>query len=116
MTKQIHYTIQDIRGGMRRINLKAKVIEITKPQHVTTRYGNNATLAKALIEDETGSINLCLWNNQIDMVSVGDTITLENAGAARFNGKVQLNIGKKGKLTNETSPNITEIPQDELLA
>jgi replication factor A1 len=92
--------IRDLRTGMSHVNLKAKILEVTKPRYVVTRYGNNASVAKALIADETGTIKLCLWNEQIDSVSVGDTIQIENARASTFRGERQLSVGKKGTLNN----------------
>jgi len=89
-----------LRTGMNHINLKAKILEVTQPKHVVTRYGNNASVAKALIADETGTIKLCLWNGQIDSVSVGDTIQIENAQASVFRGERFLSLGKKGTLNN----------------
>ena len=93
-------SIKDLRIGMSHINLKAKILEVAAPKHVVTRYGNNASVAKALIADATGTIKLCLWNGQIDSVSVGDTIQIENARASTFRGERQLSVGKKGILNN----------------
>jgi replication factor A1 len=93
-------SIKDLRTGMSHINLKAKILEVAAPKHVVTRYGNNASVAKVLIADETGTIKLCLWNGQIDSVSVGDTIQIENAQASMFRGERQLNLGKKGTLNS----------------
>lgn len=94
------YSIGNLRPGMNRVNLKAKVLEVTKPRQVFTRYGNYASLAKALIADETGKIKLCLWNEQIDAVSAGDTVQIENARISTFKGERQLNLGKNGTLNN----------------
>jgi replication factor A1 len=85
---------------MSQISLKAKVLEIPAAKLVFTRFGNYASVANALIGDETGSIKLCLWNEQIGSISVGDMIQLENARASTYRGERQLNIGKKGTLNN----------------
>ncbi|MCX8153465.1 MAG: OB-fold nucleic acid binding domain-containing protein [Candidatus Bathyarchaeota archaeon] len=77
-------------------------MEVAKPTRVVTRYGNNATVAKMLIGDETGTIQLCLWNEQITDVSIGDIIQIENAKASMFRGKRFLSLGKKGTINNET--------------
>ena len=45
------YSIGDLRAGMNRVNLKAKVLEVTPPKRVITRYGNYTSLAKAFIKD-----------------------------------------------------------------
>jgi replication factor A1 len=91
--------IKDLRTGMRHVNLRAKVLEIPTPKPVFTRYGNYGSVANALIADETGTIKLCLWNEQVDSISVGDTIQIENASASRFKGERQLRIGKKGTVS-----------------
>lgn len=85
---------------MSQINLKATVLEIPASKLVFTRFGNYASVANALIADETGTIKLCLWNEQIGSISIGDTIQLENARASTYRGERQLNIGKKGTLNN----------------
>jgi hypothetical protein len=101
-------SIRDLRAGMSHVSLKAKVLEVTQPKHVVTRYGNLASLAKALIADETGKIKLCLWNKQIDSVAAGDTIQIENARTSTFRGEKQLSLGKKGTLNNiELEPKMT---------
>ena len=92
--------IRDLRSGMTQVSLTAKVLEIPKPTTVYTRYGNYASVANALIADETGTIRLCLWNEQIGSISTGDTIQIENARASTFKGQRQLNIGRKGLLSS----------------
>jgi len=90
--------IKDLRIGMKRVNLKAEVLEITKPTLVVTRFGNYASVANALISDETGKIKLCLWNEQISSISVGDTVQIENANISAFRGEKQLRVGKNSTL------------------
>jgi replication factor A1 len=103
-------SIKDLRIGMSHINLKAKILEVAAPKHVVTRYGNNASVAKALIADATGTIKLCLWNGQIGSVSVGDTIQIENAQASMFRGERFLSLGKKGTLNKEAlNPQLNSI-------
>jgi replication factor A1 len=110
--------IKDLRRGMKQINLKAKVLDIPEPKLVLTRFGNYASVSNALITDETGTIKLCLWNDQITSVSIGDTIQIENANMSTFKGESQLRIGRKGKLNNveQLSPQI-EIrgPQKQII-
>jgi replication factor A1 len=96
----ISCSIQDLRAGMNHVNLKAKVLEVTQPKQVFTRYGNYASLAKAVIADGTGKIKLCLWNDQIDAVSTGATVKIENARTSTFRGERQLSLGKNGTVSN----------------
>jgi len=93
-------SIKDLRAGMHHVNLKAKILEVEETKHVVTRHGNHASVAKALIADETGTIKLCLWNGQIASVSTGATVQIENAQVASFRGEKHMSIGKKGTLRN----------------
>lgn len=90
--------VRDLRAGMKRISVKARVLEMLEPRLVFTRFGGCANVANALIADETGVMKLSLWNEQIHAVSVDDIIQIENARVAVFRGERQLRIGRHGKL------------------
>jgi len=90
--------IKDLHVGMRNVSIRAEVQEIGEKTLVTTRFGNCATVANAVISDATGKIKLCLWNEQIESISVGDNVEIENATMSTFKGERQLRIGKKGVL------------------
>jgi len=92
------FRVSDLRTGMKRVSLKAKVLEIAKPTLVFTKYGNYAKVANASVSDNTGTIKLCLWNEQISSISVGDTVLVENASVSMFKGERQLRIGRHGSL------------------
>ena len=93
------FHIRDLRNGMKQVNLKAKVLEVAKPVLVFTRFGNYASVANALLTDETGTIKLCLWNQQMSSIFVGATVKIENARVSTFRGEKQLRIGKNGTLS-----------------
>jgi len=50
------------------------------------------------IADETGKILLSLWNEQSNLINVGDTIQIKNATVAAYKGERQLRIGKASTL------------------
>jgi replication factor A1 len=92
--------IKDIRDGMRRVDVVAKVIQKSDIREVRSRYRNETyRVADAIIQDETGTIKLTLWNEQIDQVNVDDTVKIENGYIRSFRGEIQLNIGRYGKLS-----------------
>jgi len=94
--------INELRDGMKRINLIAKVTEKSETREVTSRF-NDQTLkvATATIVDDTGTIKLTLWNEQINLVNVNDTVKIQNGYITSFRGEIQLNSGKYGTLTVE---------------
>lgn len=90
--------ISDIRPGMERINLVAKVVYVGQVRQVDTRFGP-ATVVTTIIDDGTGRIKLKLWRDQMASVESGRTIKLENAFASIYGGELELSIGKKGNIT-----------------
>ncbi len=96
--KSNHYQIKDLRVGMKHVNIKARILEISQPRLVTTRFGFYANVANALVTDETGTIQLPLWNKQIKEISVDDLIQVENAKVIVFRGVRQLRVSKSGKV------------------
>ena len=95
---QKNITIKDLKAGMKKVHLRATVLELPETREVLTRFGSYARLSNATIEDSTGRIKLVLWNKQIDIVSIGDRITIDNAKVVRFRGEPQLRIGRRGEL------------------
>ncbi len=98
-TDSIYTLINDLRAGMKRVNLKAEVLEIPKPAQVHTQFGNTVMVVNALVGDETGKIKLCLWEGQIGSISVGQYIEIKNAQVCVFRGERQLRLGKNGVIT-----------------
>ena len=100
-------SIQDLRACMKRVNVKAEVLEIPKPVQVHTQFGNTVRVVNALVGDETGKIKLCLWEGQINAVAVGDNILIKNSHICVFRGEKQLRLGKKGVIsTLQSSPQV----------
>ena len=97
-TESIYTLVRDLRAGMKRVNLKADVIEIPKPAQVHTQFGNTVLVVNALIGDDTGKIKLCLWEGQIGQINVGDNIEVKNGQVCVFRGEKQLRLGKNGSL------------------
>jgi replication factor A1 len=92
--------IGDLRDGMKRVDVEADVLEISEPRQVSSRYtGQEFRVAEAMIRDETGTIKLVLWNEQIEQVNVNDKVRIENGYIRSFRGEIQLNVGKYGTLT-----------------
>ena len=85
---------------MRRVDVEAKVIQKSETREVRSRDRNETyQVADATIKDDTGTVKLTLWNEQIDQVNVKDTVRIENGYIRSFRGELQLNVGRYGKLT-----------------
>ena len=67
-----HVKIANLQVGMKKVNVIAEVLETRQPSKVHTQFRDNAVVSNAVIGDETGKILLCLWDQQVDAVSVGN--------------------------------------------
>lgn len=94
--------IKELRDGMKKVTVEAKVMEKSETREVVSRFKDETyKVATALIVDDTGSIKLTLWNDQIERVNVNNTVKVDNGYITSFRGEIQLNTGKYGTLTVE---------------
>jgi replication factor A1 len=92
--------IKDLHDGMKRVSVEAQVVEKGDPREVKSRYKDETyRIVDAVVADESGSVKLTLWNEQIEMVNVGDKIKIDNGYVTSFKSEIQLNVGKFGTLT-----------------
>lgn len=99
--------IEEIKSGMNGISVEGKITDISEERRVRTRYGQRS-VADATLEDDTGSIKLSLWEENITTVSIGDKVKIKGAYVTEFRNQLQLNIPRSGKL-EITKQNIIEI-------
>ena len=90
--------IADLKPRQGKVEIEVEVIEIEEAKEFS-KFGRNGRVANARVKDESGEIDLTLWNESIDEVSVGDKIKIENRYVNEFQGNPQLTSGKYGKLT-----------------
>lgn len=98
-----HWTkIADLRTGMRSVNVAARVAQISVEREFTRRDGSTGRVASALLEDETGTIRLSLWDGDVDIIKeleVDSIITVDNGYTRMGMGAVGLNVGQSGRIT-----------------
>ena len=91
--------IGDLKTGMRNVNVMGKIETLREARTVNLRSGGTAQVADAILSDETGTIKLSLWDDQIQMVGEGDEVSIENGYTQSFRGENSLNIERYGKLS-----------------
>lgn len=79
-----------------------------------SKFNSQGRVCNAKVQDDSGSITLSLWNEQVDQVNVGDTIQIKNGYVSEWQGEMQLSTGKFGTLEVVTkgtgAPSTTAIP------
>jgi len=91
--------VAELKPGMRRVEVEGRIVEKGEPRQVQTRFGDTSRVADAVLTDDSGSIKMSLWNEQIDSFNVNDDVHVENGYVTSFRGEPQLNVGRYGRLT-----------------
>jgi replication factor A1 len=102
--------VAELTPQSRAVNVTAKVVSKTEIRDIPMgRDGSPHRVCDALVGDETGSIYLTLWDDNIEKVNENDTIRVENGYVTLFKGNMRLNIGKYGKLEPAKEPFTGEV-------
>jgi replication factor A1 len=89
--------VGELRTYSRRINLVAKIVEKGDEREVFSSSDRRRhRVAEALVADDTASVLLTLWDDNVDRFEVGDIIQISNGYANLFRGSLRLNIGRYG--------------------
>lgn len=89
--------ISAIQNNQGSINVEADVVEVGETRNIN-KYGKNLRVSNAVIKDDSGSIKLTLWNEEIDKIHKGDRVKITNGYAKAFQDEIQLTAGKFGKI------------------
>lgn len=95
--------ISEIKDGMRRVDVEGQISETAEPRNVNLKSGGEARVAEYVLKDDSGTVKLVLWDDQIDQVHKDDKVKVSNGYTSAFRGEVRLNVGKYGKI--EVLPN-----------
>ncbi|MCS7385542.1 MAG: OB-fold nucleic acid binding domain-containing protein [archaeon GB-1867-005] len=90
--------VKDLRPGMSRVNVEVKVLKAFEPRVVRTSDGRRLKLAEFTVGDDTGTIILTLWEENVGLVKQGDIIRIKNGYVTSFRGEPRLSIGRFGKI------------------
>ena len=90
--------ISELKDGLRRVDAEGEIAEKSEARTVNLRAGGTAQVADCMLQDESGSIKLSLWDDMIAQVRVGDKVKVENGYINSFQGEIRLNVGRFGKL------------------
>lgn len=89
--------ISELSAGTGNVELEAEVIGVEEPREIN-KYGKALRVANATIRDDSGTITLVLWNDNIDKVKEGSRIKIANGYVNSWQDKTQLTLGKFGTL------------------
>ena len=95
--------ISNVLPGMRSVDVTGKVVNISEKRDFE-KNGKKGSVVNLLLGDDTGSVRLPLWNNEIDVleklgVKEGDVVKI-TGGYVKENrlGNNELGLGRTGKI------------------
>jgi len=89
--------IKDLQPRQGNVTIVAEVTEKGEAREFQ-KFGKTGRVANAVVKDETGTVKLTLWNDDIEKVKIGDRIELTNGYVSEWQGEIQVTTGKFGAL------------------
>ena len=62
------------------------------------KFDRPGKVCNCMIKDSSGEMQLTLWNDEISLVDSGDNVSITDGWVKEWNGKLQISLGKKGKI------------------
>lgn len=89
--------IKDLTPRMGNVDIVVEVTDVGDVREFS-KFGKPGRVANAVAKDESGTVQLTLWNEQIDQVSVGDKVHIKNGFVSEWQGDMQLTTGRMGTI------------------
>ncbi len=89
--------VAELKARQGNIEIELEIVDIGIVREFS-RFGKTGRVVSAIAKDDSGKINLTLWNDEIDKVKAGDKIKITNGYVSEFQGEKQLSAGRFGKL------------------
>ncbi|MFH1404414.1 MAG: OB-fold nucleic acid binding domain-containing protein [Candidatus Altiarchaeota archaeon] len=74
-------------------DITLEITDIEEPRD--TSYG---PVQNASAKDDTGDVQLTLWNEQVNQYGIGDKVKITKGWCKSYQGKLQVSAGKFGAL------------------
>jgi len=89
----------------KQVNTTVKVVQKGEARETVSRQdGTTHRVLDALVGDDSGTIYMTLWDENIEKVNEGDTVNVKNGYVRPFKGSMRLNIGRYGSLEAAETP------------
>lgn len=102
--------VRDLTPSSKQVNVLAKVVSVGEAKEVMGKFGDPRKVAEAVVGDETATIILSLWNEQIGSIAKDEVVLVDNGYVSLVRGHMRLNVGRYGNLTKSTEA-IAEVNQ-----
>ena len=94
--------VRDLTPSSKQVNVLAKVVTVGEAKEVMGKFGDARKVAEAIVGDDTATIILSLWNEQIGSIAKDEVVLIDNGYVSLVRGHMRLNVGRYGNLTKST--------------
>jgi ssDNA-binding replication factor A large subunit len=102
--------VRDLTPNSKQVNVLAKVMTVGEPKEVMGKFGDPRKVCEAVVGDDTATIVLSLWNEQIGTIAKDEVVLVDNGYVSLVRGHMRLNVGRYGNLSKSTEA-IAEVNQ-----
>lgn len=90
-------TVEELDAESDDVEITGTIKRLPTPRAVSTQYGQKR-ITTVVFEDDTGEIDLTLWEEEIDAIEEGADVQIEGAYVREWADDIQLNIGRDGSI------------------
>lgn len=90
-------TVEELDAESDDVEITGTIKRLPTPRAVSTQYGQKR-ITTVVFEDDTGEIDLTLWEEEIDAIEEGADVKIEGAYVREWADDIQLNIGRDGSI------------------
>jgi replication factor A1 len=90
-------TVEELSPESDDVEITGTIKELPTPRAISTQYGQKR-IVTAVFEDDTGEIDLTLWEEEIDAIEEGAEVHITGAYVREWADTIQLNIGRDGDI------------------
>jgi len=108
--------IGDLKESMGSVNVAAQATQVGDEREFVRRDGTEGKVVSVLLEDDTGTVRLSLWDDDADRaqeITEGTIIVVENGYTRSGYGGIDLNVGRNGRIHIDPEDFEMEIPEIE---
>ena len=79
------------------------------------KFGKSGKVGNGKLKNNEGELKFTLWNEDIDLVSVGDIVTFKRGYCTEWQGQLQISTGRDGTLEVKKYGEEEEEEEEEVL-
>jgi ssDNA-binding replication factor A large subunit len=108
--------IGNLSESMGSVNVAALAIQVSEERQFVRRDGTEGKVRSVLLEDDTGTVRLSMWDDDADKaeeMEEGTIVVVENGYTRAGYGGIDLNVGRNGRLHINPEDFEMDIPELE---